>query len=296
MATDTAVECIEPQTERPPIPNDEVELPPYLRRKRAATRCIALLLLLIAGPIIVLLCVLIRLTSKGPAIFRQVRVGIHGVPFEILKLRTMYLDAERVSGPTWCSLEDTRITPLGKALRFLHLDELPQLINVVRGEMDLIGPRPERPEIIAAQGLETLVLNYTERHRVLPGVTGLAQINLPADQTIDCVHRKVALDLEYIYSASLGLDLAILTCTAMRMLGIRHGIAVRLLRLDRPEVRKTRRQFSPGNSNPVSSTRSPYSDSEERPKALLRSLLIGAGSRHDSDDDAVARLAQQHPR
>ena len=296
MDTDTAVECIEPQTGRPPAANDEVELPQYLRRKRTATRCIALLLMLIAGPIIIVLSVLIRLTSKGPAIFRQVRVGMHGVPFDILKLRTMYVDAERASGPTWCSPRDARVTPLGKALRFLHLDELPQLINVVRGEMDLIGPRPERPEIIAAQGLETRVMNYMDRHCVLPGVTGLAQINLPADQTIDCVHRKVALDLEYIYSASLGLDLAILTCTAMRMLGIRHGIAVRLLRLDRPEVRKVRRQFTPGTSDPVGPTRSPYSDSENRPKPLLRSLLIGAGSRHDSDDGAVARLARQLPR
>jgi hypothetical protein len=118
-------------------------------------------------------------------------------------------------------------------LRFLHLDELPQLINVVRGEMCLVGPRPERPEIIIRHGLNEIVPDFIQRTKVLPGVTGLAQINLPADLSAECVIPKVELDLEYIRSANAGLDLRILLCTAMRMVGIRHGRAVRLLRLNR---------------------------------------------------------------
>jgi hypothetical protein len=145
------------------------------------------------------------------------------------KLRTMYANAESVSGPVWCVPGDSRITPLGKILRFLHLDELPQLVNIVRGEMDFVGPRPERPSFV--EWLAEEIPNYRDRLQVRPGVTGLAQINLPADKTIDCVRRKLAIDRHYVKVANLGLDLRILFCTFLRMIGIRHGRAARWLRV-----------------------------------------------------------------
>ena len=128
---------------------------------------------------------------------------------------------------------DSRITPIGRLLRFLHLDELPQLINVVRGEMCLIGPRPERPEIIERNCLHEIVPRFAERMTVLPGVTGLAQINLGADINAESVIPKVRLDIAYIESANVSLDTRILLCTAMRMIGIRHGHAVKLFGLIR---------------------------------------------------------------
>jgi hypothetical protein len=149
----------------------------------------------------------------------------------MFKIRTMYQDSESLSGPTCCKPGDSRITPLGKVLRLLHLDELPQLINIVRGEMDLIGPRPERPAFVELLARE--IPNYRDRLGVLPGVTGLAQINLPPDETFDCVRKKLILDRDYIRSASPSLDLRILICTSLRMLGIRHGRAVRLFNLER---------------------------------------------------------------
>jgi lipopolysaccharide/colanic/teichoic acid biosynthesis glycosyltransferase len=183
--------------------------------------------LVIALPVIAVLMVLVRLTSPGSALYRQVRVGKDGAEFWIYKIRTMYANAEAVGGAQWARPNDSRITPIGRALRFLHLDELPQLINVVRGEMSLIGPRPERPEIIA--DLVISVPEYKERLKVLPGITGLAQINLPADESVDEVPKKVALDCEYIERGNAYLDLRILICTALRMLGIRHGRAPRWL-------------------------------------------------------------------
>ena len=185
--------------------------------------------LLIGFTPLILMCVLlVKLTSRGPALYRQTRLGKDGRPFEILKIRTMTCDAETESGAVLCTVGDSRITPVGRVLRFLHLDELPQLVNVMRGEMCLVGPRPERPEIIAKHRLDEYVPGFCERMHVLPGVTGLAQINLPADISADCVIPKVALDREYVATASAVLDLQILACTAFRMLGVRHGRAVRL--------------------------------------------------------------------
>lgn len=207
-----------------PLQNAATErLPGYFRRKAWPTRALGAVMLVIASPVILLLVVLVRLTSAGPGIYRQVRSGLNGKEFEMYKLRTMYADAETVSGPVWCKPGDSRITPLGKLLRLLHLDELPQLINVARGEMDLIGPRPERPVFVGRLARE--IPNYAARLQVLPGVTGLAQINLPPDETMDCVRKKLVLDCAYIRDASLFLDLRILACTCLRMFGIRHGHA-----------------------------------------------------------------------
>jgi lipopolysaccharide/colanic/teichoic acid biosynthesis glycosyltransferase len=211
----------------------QVETPKYFVRKALWMRVLAGLLLVGCSPVMLLAMLLVCLTSPGPALFRQTRLGKDGKLFEVLKIRTMYRDAEKLCGPTLCRPGDSRITPVGRSLRFLHLDELPQLINVVRGEMCLIGPRPERPEIILRHRLRETIPGFVERTNVLPGVTGLAQINLPADQTAQCVIPKVKLDLEYIQSANASLDFRILLCTAMRMVGIRHGRAVRLLGLSR---------------------------------------------------------------
>lgn len=170
-------------------------------------------LLLIPGlPLIGLLVLLVRLTSKGPGIYRQVRVGLNGENFTLFKLRSMRVDAEARSGAVWCSgKSDSRVTPLGKLLRDLHLDELPQLFNVIKGEMSLVGPRPERPEITPV--LEENIPRYRERIDVLPGVTGFAQLNLPPDTDLDSVRRKLVLDLEYIQKRNMWFDLRILLCT-----------------------------------------------------------------------------------
>lgn len=203
----------------------------YFALKAWPTRLIGLVLLVCASPAILLLVTIVRATSPGPGFYRQTRTGKDGKEFKMYKIRTMYQDAESVSGPTWCKPGDSRITPVGKVLRLLHLDELPQLINIVNGEMDLIGPRPERPAFVEVLARE--IPYYRERLQVLPGVTGLAQVNLPPDETLNCVRKKLLLDRDYIHNANLSLDIRILVCTSLRMLGIRHGRAVRWLRLER---------------------------------------------------------------
>lgn len=210
-----------------------VAVPTYFAQRAPVARLLGAGLLVVFSPAILLSAVLVRLTSPGPALFRQKRLGKGNREFFVLKLRTMRVDAEQKSGPALCQPGDSRITPAGRLLRFLHLDELPQLLNVVRGEMCLVGPRPERPEIIECHQLNERVPGFAERTQVLPGITGLAQINLPADVTADCVIPKVKLDLEYIETANFGLDLRILLCTTMRMMGVRHGYAVKLLGLCR---------------------------------------------------------------
>lgn len=212
-------------------PKMHIPVSDYFAIKAWPTRVFGAVLLVFAAPVIWLLIAIVRLSSPGPGLYRQIRTGKHGKEFRMYKIRTMYRDAESLSGPTWCRPGDSRITPLGKILRLLHLDELPQLINIVRGEMDLIGPRPERPAFVELLARE--IPNYRDRLGVLPGVTGLAQINLPPDETFDCVRKKLILDRDYIRSASPSLDLRILICTSLRMLGIRHGRAVRMFRLER---------------------------------------------------------------
>ena len=204
----------------------------YFGWKVMIGRIIATLLLVPALPIIGLLVMAVRLTSPGPGIFRQVRVGLQGQIFLMYKIRTMVSDAELQSGPTWTSGDDPRITRLGRVLRKLHLDELPQLFNVIRGEMSLIGPRPERPEFIAV--LTSGVPGYINRLAVRPGVTGLAQVNLPPDTDLQSVRRKLALDLEYIRTATPALDLRLLLYTVARLLGLPCQFAIRLVRLGRP--------------------------------------------------------------
>ncbi len=203
----------------------------YFRWRGFAERLLAAVLLVPALPIMAFLIALIRLNSRGPGIYRQQRVGKDGSVFTMLKLRSMRIDAE-ASGPTWATgAADPRVTRLGYLLRKLHLDEFPQLFNVLRGEMSFIGPRPERPEFVAV--LREEIDGYFDRLAVLPGITGLAQINLPPDTDVDSVRRKLILDREYIDTATVWLDMRIIFCTAFRMLGMSGLHAMQLMRLQR---------------------------------------------------------------
>ena len=201
----------------------------YFRWKSFAIRLFAAFLLFLASPVIAFLAVLIRLTSNGPAIYRQVRVGKNGKPFLMYKLRTMTLDAESETGPAWSTNEDPRLTRLGKWIRVHHLDELPQLINVVLGQMDIFGPRPERPEFVRV--LRHTIPDYERRMDVLPGITGLAQNALPPDTDLGCVRRKLRMDLEYIQNACLSLDSRTFACAVLRLGGFRDRLAMRISRL-----------------------------------------------------------------
>jgi lipopolysaccharide/colanic/teichoic acid biosynthesis glycosyltransferase len=178
----------------------------------------ALAFLVVSAPVILLSALLVKLTSPGPVFYSQTRVGKKGRPYQIYKLRTMYHNCEKGSGPRWSTPGDPRITPLGRFLRRTHLDELPQLWNVVRGDMCLIGPRPERPEFIPR--LAKALPHYTDRLLVKPGMTGLAQVQLPADTDLDSVRRKLAYDLYYVRHVSPWLDLSILFGTLLYLLGL----------------------------------------------------------------------------
>jgi lipopolysaccharide/colanic/teichoic acid biosynthesis glycosyltransferase len=186
----------------------------------------ALTLLILSAPVILLSALLVKLTSSGPVIYSQTRVGKNGRPYQIHKLRTMYHNCENHSGPRWSTPGDTRITPLGRFLRRTHLDELPQLWNVVRGDMCLIGPRPERPEFIPR--LAKALPHYADRLLVKPGMTGLAQVQLPADTDLESVRRKLAYDLYYVRHVSPWLDLSILLGTALYLLGLPTRLMPRL--------------------------------------------------------------------
>ncbi len=207
----------------------------YFRTKELVDRALGAMLLLPAIPMIAILAIAVRLSSRGPGVYSQVRVGKRGRIFTMYKLRSMRIDAEAKSGPTWsASGDDPRVTRLGYWLRRLHLDELPQLFNVVRGEMALIGPRPERPEFVKV--LAEQIPGYEDRLAVLPGITGLAQINLPPDSDLDSVRRKLIVDLDYIEAADCWLDVRILLCTLLRMLWIKGPAVTRLLGLERVVV------------------------------------------------------------
>jgi len=204
----------------------------------------ALLLAALTSPLMILVAALIKLTSPGPVIYRQIRVGLnmrgtqrdrrqkrggpppgtherrlgrerrrtfnYGRPFVLYKFRTMYVDAEK-HGPRLAQENDPRVTPLGRLLRRTRLDELPQLWNVLRGDMSMVGPRPERPEFIAR--LSTEIPDYLQRLGLKPGLTGLAQIINGYDSNLESIRRKVALDLLYLQNCCLINDLKILLRT-----------------------------------------------------------------------------------
>ncbi len=190
----------------------------YARLKLIIDRAVAGFLLIPATPLILGLMALIRITSRGPAIYSQVRLGLDGCPYAIFKLRSMYADCERATGAVWARPGDPRVTPLGRLLRKTHLDELPQLWNVLRGDMSLVGPRPERPVFV--DKLERIIPGYRGRMRMRPGITGLAQVQLPPDEDYEGVSRKVAYDLYYVQGASLALDVQIVVGTALKIAGL----------------------------------------------------------------------------
>ncbi len=189
----------------------------------------AVVLLVLLTPVILLAMLLVKLTSRGPAIYTQTRMGLNGKPFTIFKLRTMVYRCERLTGATWSRPGDPRVTPVGRFLRKTHLDELPQLINVILGQMSLVGPRPERPEFLPQ--LEQEIPHYRERLQVRPGVTGLAQVQLPPDTDLDSVRLKLAYDLYYVQQASFWLDVRIILSTALKMAGLSFALLRRLFRI-----------------------------------------------------------------
>jgi len=157
-----------------------------------------------ATPIMLLTALAVRLTSKGPVLYRQLRVGLDGRPFTLYKFRSMRADAEAETGAVWASKDDPRVTPLGRIIRKLRIDEIPQLFNVLKGEMSVVGPRPERHEMV--QSLSEKIPYYRHRHCVRPGITGWAQVNYKYGDTLEDVIRKLEYDLYYIKNMSLSLD------------------------------------------------------------------------------------------
>jgi lipopolysaccharide/colanic/teichoic acid biosynthesis glycosyltransferase len=190
---------------------------------------LALIMLLLSAPIILLSIVLVRLNSRGPLFYTQKRLGLGGKVFTIYKIRTMYHDSEQSCGPIWCVPNDPRVTLVGRGLRWLHVDELPQLINVLKGEMSLVGPRPERPEFL--DQLERALPNYRRRLQVRPGLTGLAQVKQPPDTDLFSVRRKLNYDLCYVERMSPWLDLRVALGTVLKCLGVPFGWIGRILRL-----------------------------------------------------------------
>jgi exopolysaccharide biosynthesis polyprenyl glycosylphosphotransferase len=179
---------------------------------------VAAILLVLTSPVMAVVALAVRLTSRGPVIFRQTRVGRNGRVFTILKFRTMHEEAESKTGPVLATPDDPRVTFLGRTLRATRLDELPQLWNVLRGDMSFVGPRPERPEFV--DGYVREIQGYTERFKVRPGLTGYAQVN---GEYHTSTPTKLKYDLAYIHNRSLWLDLRILSETVKVML-TRRGV------------------------------------------------------------------------
>jgi len=167
--------------------------------------------LVLSFPLMVLVTLAVRLDSKGPAIYRQQRVGLGGKPFDVLKFRSMRLDAEQANGAQWATKDDPRVTRVGKFIRKFRLDELPQFINVIRGEMSFVGPRPERPVFV--DQLRDEISYYDERHSVRPGVTGWAQVQYPYGSTVEDAYRKLEYDLFYLKNMSIFFDCVIVLKT-----------------------------------------------------------------------------------
>lgn len=167
--------------------------------------------LILLSPLLLLTSLLIKFTSKGPVLYSQVRVGKSGKHFQIYKFRTMRVDAEQVTGPVWAAKNDNRITPIGGILRKSRIDEIPQFVNVLKGDMSLVGPRPERP--IFVEQLKTQISDYEKRLDVKPGITGLAQVWHRYDETLEDVRKKIKYDILYIKKACFWTDILILLRT-----------------------------------------------------------------------------------
>jgi len=187
--------------------------------RRIVSTLLSLTILLCCLPLIPIIALAIKLTSPGPVLFRQERVGRNGVFFTLYKFRTMRQDAEAGTGPTWAASDDPRITTLGKFLRISRLDEIPQLWNVLKGDMGFVGPRPERPEFV--QWLNEAIPYYQLRHIIRPGITGWAQVRYQYGATLEETKRKLEYDLYYIKHMSLALDMLIAIETVKTVLRAR---------------------------------------------------------------------------
>ncbi len=190
----------------------ESSLPMVWRLKRLIDILVSLIGILLLFPVAIVVSLVIKAASpRDPVLYTQVRVGQFGREFKIFKFRTMRADAEKETGPVWAESNDVRITPLGKFLRAVRLDEIPQFINILIGDMSLVGPRPERPEII--DNLEQEIPFYSERENVTPGLTGWAQIRYPYGSTVEDAKHKLEFDLYYMKHLSISLDLQIMLST-----------------------------------------------------------------------------------
>jgi lipopolysaccharide/colanic/teichoic acid biosynthesis glycosyltransferase len=237
--------------------------PQYEWPKRLFDRMAGLVLFVVLFPVMAIAWALVRLTSVGPGIYSQTRVGLGGRNYRIYKLRTMTHNCEaKTGGARWSTKGDTRVTPLGKSLRKLHLDELPQLWNVIRGEMSLVGPRPERPEFVGL--LSEQIPGYRDRLLVPPGVTGLAQIQLPPDTDLQSVRDKLVLDRSYVLSRGLWLDLRLIAGTGVYLLGFSYRSVRRLFSLPNPlsESRKSPETCPSSVYNQYQANRKPLSTSD----------------------------------
>jgi lipopolysaccharide/colanic/teichoic acid biosynthesis glycosyltransferase len=236
----------------------------YQRTKSVAARVTAALMLFALAPVVLLCAVVVRLTSKGPSFYSQVRLGHRGRLFRIYKLRTMKFRCEAETGAVWATARDPRVTRVGRVLRRLHLDELPQLWNIACGDMCFIGPRPERPEI--AEKLLLDIPNFNERLAIRPGLTGLAQVLQMADTSIDSARRKLRLDLDYGRREGIWLDARIVVGTALIIVGVPRGRVEKFLALRSKPVR-------PPQPAPVSD--SIFDSPHDLPK-LCDSGILGA--------------------
>ena len=237
MATRAYLDQTPQSRTRPRVSLVPIERPSHELERRLLNVVVAAVGIIVTMPLMLAIAALVKLTSPGPVLYTQLRVGLDrrsrrsrgggdtrarnvgGAPFRIYKFRTMR--AEPAAAQVWARPGDSRVTPIGRVLRKYRLDELPQLFNVLRGDMNVVGPRPEQPEIFVH--LREQIASYSWRQRVLPGITGWAQVNLCYDQTVEDVRRKVAYDIAYIRRASPIEDLRIMLRTLPVMIGKKLG-------------------------------------------------------------------------
>jgi len=199
------------------------------RAKSVLDFTLSLALLVLTAPIVLVAALAVKMTSRGPFIYSQTRTGKGGQPYTIYKIRTMTHNCESQSGACWALPGDPRITGVGRWLRRTHIDELPQLWNIVCGEMSLVGPRPERPEFVGR--LEQSISNYRKRLVLKPGLSGLAQIQLPPDTDLESVRLKLVYDLYYKDHRSFWLDIRIILATVCKVFGIPKALPQMVLQL-----------------------------------------------------------------
>jgi lipopolysaccharide/colanic/teichoic acid biosynthesis glycosyltransferase len=290
-----------PGAARAAEPHDGDGPPPPAWTSRAIDCALAILLLPLAIPLVGLAAAAVKLTSPGPAFYTQTRLGLNGRRFRIVKVRTMRHDCEAESGVRWATRADPRATRIGRLLRATHLDELPQLLNVLRGEMGLIGPRPERPEMVDALRLAEAVPGYADRLRIRPGVTGLAQVLLPADSDLGSVRRKVSYDQYYLAHRGVWLDLRILLATTLKAAGVGPRVLRAVFRLpaDQDVVRAIRSRLA-GTASRVRSGVAPHAhpplDGTTTSEDRLLEVAAGAGFAHSGDATASGCATPRAPR